>query len=94
MKGIKYCLYCGGEEHTVSTMYNERLNAWTGIVLCNHCQASGSICGGEKTEEEARQTAIDNWNNAYRPSNFQLTVRRKWYTLCYRIATWWYTKRK
>lgn len=48
--------------------------------MCNHCQASGSICGGEESEAEARQSAIENRNRAERPNPYRMALVRKWNT--------------
>lgn len=68
METIKECPFCGCEDVTVSASYIRTYTSWAGIVVCEHCQASGSICSGGESEEEVRQAAIKNWNTACRPN--------------------------
>lgn len=76
---LKECPFCGCEEVTVSVQHNKQF-LWSGIVMCNHCQASGSVCSGNESEEEAQQAAIENWNSACRPNPYRIAMVRKWNT--------------
>lgn len=73
---LKYCPFCGHDQASVLTWWSERFSAWGSQAHCDHCDASSSTTIGFDTRDEAHERAVENWNEAYRPSAFRLWLTR------------------
>ena len=67
---LNYCPFCGCEDITLETLDQGDMEqggfGWMAQCTCTHCQAKGSYNGGCETEDDARNVAVENWNEAGR----------------------------
>ena len=86
---LNYCPFCGCEDIEMVTRDEGNMDqagfGWMAQCICTHCQAQGSYNGGCETEEDARETAIENWNEAGRKLTWYDHVFQIWDELIYRF---------
>jgi len=86
---LNYCLFCGCEDVELKTYDDGDMEqggfGWAAQCICTHCQAQGSYNGGCETEEDAQETAIENWNTAGRKMTWYHHAFKIWDEIEYRI---------
>ena len=67
VKCKKACPFCGGRELIMNVGFicdrldNPKIKTWDAYIMCGHCAARGSYCGGGETKKVAMENAVRNW---------------------------------